>query len=170
MGFFDGSGRFSFIGRNEELAKTGGLSMFSDLKHDFGGSGGGTSTYASDVMAGLTRERWADYVSNFVPIENKLIDYATNPDTVNNAMASASADVAGAFSAREGAVARNLRGLGLTLNEDEQAAASKATGLARSLADVQGQNLARDATVSRQQQILGNPAPDIVRANTAVGG
>jgi hypothetical protein len=129
-----------------------------------------SKTYASDTFAALTRERWADYVKTFVPIENQLIDYATNPNTVSNAMAGASANVNAAYDAREGMLGRRLQGLGLTLSGDESAASGRATSLSRSVADVQGQNLARDATISRQQQILGNPAPDVVRAGQAMVG
>lgn len=162
-------------GYGDKLGKsllTGGASSIASLGNDWkriSRSGGGPSTMASDTMAALTRERWADYVKNFVPIENQLIDYATNPETVTNAMSSASENVQDAFGAREGMVSRQLRGLGLTLSEDEQIAANRSTGLAKSLADVQAQNLVRDATMSRQQQILGNPAPDVVRMNNATG-
>jgi hypothetical protein len=119
--------------------------------------------YAADTYARLTRERWADYVNTFVPIENQLIQYATSPDTVSNAMSTASQNVQGAFNAQQGAVSRRLQGLGLELNPDEQAAQARASSLARGLADVQAQNLAADTTRQRQQQILGNPAPDVVK-------
>lgn len=121
-----------------------------------------SSTYASDTYAALTRAQWANYVSTFVPIENQLIDYATDPTKVADAMSSASQNVQNAFGAQEGATQRRLGGLGLTLNADEQAAQTRATGLAKSLADVQAQNLARDETVQRQQSLLGNPMPSAV--------
>lgn len=160
-----------FTSENEKIATSpGGTYGFKSLKNQlFGGGDENVSTYAADTFAALTRERWADYVKTFVPIENQLIDYATNPETVNNAMSAASANVQGAYGARQGMLDRRLKGLGVELNADEQAASAKASDLSRSLADVQGQNLARDATISRQQQILGNPAPDVVRAGTAAG-
>lgn len=158
-----------FTSRNENLAKSGGLSVFKDLKTDFGGKKSSPNTYASDTFAALTRARWKDYVDTFVPIENQLIDYATNPETVTNAMSSASANMTDAFDAQEGAVGRRLKGLGLSLNEDEQMASDRSNSLARGLGDVQAQNLSRDMTMSRQQQILGNPAPDVARAAAAAG-
>ena len=48
------------------------------------------STYASDTYAALTRQQWADYVANFVPIENTLIKYATDTALPGQAMAQAS--------------------------------------------------------------------------------
>lgn len=119
----------------------------------------GSKTYASDTAAAITRQQWADYVGTFIPIENSLIKYATDPGVVTEAMAEASQDVNSAFDAQQGATGRRLAGLGVTLSGDEQEAQTRSTGLMRSLADVQGQNLARDLTTQRQQSILGNPAP-----------
>lgn len=119
----------------------------------------GSKTYASDTYAALTRQQWADYVSTFVPIENQLIDYAMNPATVGNAMSEASADVNAAYDAQQGATQRRLRGLGVTLDADQQAAQKRDFGLSKSLADVGAQNTAAAVTRQRQQSILGNPAP-----------
>lgn len=119
------------------------------------------STYATDTFAKLTRDQWQSYITNFVPYENKLIDYATNPGVVSGAMAEASADVNSAFDNRAGATGRRLGGLGLALDADEQKASTRSMGLARSLADVNAQNTTRDATIARQQSILGNPMPKI---------
>ncbi|MEY4429536.1 MAG: hypothetical protein RLZZ182_2225 [Pseudomonadota bacterium] len=158
--------------RAGNLVLTGGRSGFGDLKNDwkraFGG-GSAPSTYASDTFARLTRERWADYVKTFVPIENQLIDYATNPETVTKAMAGASENVNSSFDAQQGSLGRRLKSLGLELNADEQAASDRASSLGRSLADVGAQNTVRDVTMQRQQQILGNPAPDVARASTLAG-
>lgn len=121
--------------------------------------GGGSSTYASDTYAALTREQWSNYVDTFIPIENKLIQYATDPMVVTDAMSSASTGVNNAFDAQTGVTKRKLSGLGVQLSEDEQAAQTKATGLNRALADVQAQNTARDLTTQRQQSILGSPVP-----------
>lgn len=119
-------------------------------------------TSAQDTYAALTRRGWYDYMHTIgVPQENKLIDYVNNPATVSNAMSAASADVNSAFDRQGENATRQLAGLGLTLNPDEKAAADRDTGLARSLADVGAQNRARDATMARQQSILGNPAPQL---------
>lgn len=160
-----------FTQENEKIAKSpGGLYGFTSLKNNlFGGGGSAPSTVASDTFAALTKERWADYVKTFVPIENQLIDYATNPNTVSDAMSSASENVQGAYDAEQGAMGRRLKGLGLSLNADEQAASDRSSSLDRSLSDVQGQNMARDLTIQRQQSILGNPAPDVVGAGAAAG-
>ena len=165
----DGLHRNSFVGdlgnRAGALISSGGLSGFSDLSHDFKqafGNGGDPGHPVGDAYAALTRDQWQTYVQNFVPVENKLISYATDPSVVTNAMSSASKDVTGAFDASQASGARRLRGMGLSLDTDEQKSADKSFGLAKSLADVGAQNTARDATVQRQQSIIGNPAPQAI--------
>lgn len=118
-----------------------------------------SKNYANDLYESVTRQQWANYVGTFVPIENKLIQYATDPTQASQAMAGAHTDIDNAFQAQEGATQRRLQGLGVQLSPDEQAAQTRSSGLTKSLADVQGQNTARDLTVQRQQSILGNPAP-----------
>lgn len=114
---------------------------------------------AAQMFADLTRDQWANYVNTFVPIENQLIEYATDPNAVSDAMSEASQNVNQAFDAQQGALQRRFRGLGLQLTPEQQAAQDRATGLSRSLADVQAQTVARDLTTQRRQSILGNPAP-----------
>jgi hypothetical protein len=119
----------------------------------------GMTGSANDMYAALTRQQWATYVSTFVPIENQLIKYATDTTLPGQEMQKASADVNAAYTQQAGATARRLRGLGVTLSPEEQAAQAKQYGLSKSLADVQAQNVAGDLTRQRQQSILGNPAP-----------
>lgn len=119
-------------------------------------------TSVSDQYAALTRSQWNDYLNVLgVPQENQLIDYATNPATVTNAMSAASQDSTNAFDHQSNITAQRLHGMGLTLSPEEQQAADRQTGLARAVADVGSQNRARDATIARQQSILGNPTPQI---------
>lgn len=114
---------------------------------------------ASQAYAALTRQQWADYVSTFVPVENQLIQYATNTALPGEAMAQASQNVDAAFTQQQGATQRKLAGMGVTLSADEQAAQQKAFGLSKSLADVQAQNTAGQIVRGRQQSLLGNPVP-----------
>jgi hypothetical protein len=123
---------------------------------------GGSSTSASDTYAALTRAQWNDYLTQIgVPQENKLIKYATDPTVVSDAMTEAGADVNDAFDRQGAANQRRLSGLGLTLSPEEQVVSDRSSKLARSAADVQAQNSARDQTIARQQTIIGNPSPRI---------
>lgn len=116
---------------------------------------------ASDTYAALTQEQWQNYVQTFVPIENQLISYATDKTQPAQAMAAAHTDVSNAYGVQAGEQQRQLAGEGVTLSQPQQAAATRATGLSAALADVQGQNVARDLTIDRQQSILGNPTPTV---------
>lgn len=129
----------------------------------FGGKKDMSGTPVGDAYARLTRDQWYTYVNTFVPIENKLIQYATDPTVVSGAMQNASEGVTSSFDAAQAGAARRLQGMGVTLDADEQKASDRSYGLAKSLADVGAQNNARDLTRSRQQSIIGNPAPDAIQ-------
>jgi hypothetical protein len=120
------------------------------------------STFAQDTFAAVTKDQWYSYMNEIgKPQEMALQRFATDPNVVKNAMASAGADVGQAFDRQEGANQRELSSLGLTLNEDEQMSSSRSSNLARSLADVNAQNMARRGTQALQQAVIGNPAPMI---------
>jgi hypothetical protein len=119
----------------------------------------GSKTYAGDTYAALTRDMWNSYVQNFMPYENKLIEYAQSPTVVSDAMSEASGLVEQSFAQQQGATQRRLKGLGLTLDADEQKAVDRSYGMAKSLADVTAQNVAGQQTRERQQSVLGHPAP-----------
>lgn len=121
--------------------------------------GGGMS--ADNTFAALTRQQWQNYVRTFAPFEDRLISYATDPQVVTDAMGQASVDARQAFAAQASSQQRGLRSLGLTLSPEEQRAADRSTNLAASLADVNAQNGARDATVARQRSVLGSPVPTL---------
>ena len=126
-----------------------------------GQRGGPAPISAGDAYTKLTRDIWDSYVSNFMPYENKLIDYATSPTVVSDAMSQASGLVDQSFGAQQAATQRRVKGLGLTLSAEEQADSDKSFSLAKSLADVGAQNVARDQTVARQKAVLGNPVPTL---------
>lgn len=113
----------------------------------------------TDQYAALTRDMWDTYVSDFMPYENRLIKFATDRNAPADAMARASMLVNQSFDQQQATSQRRLRGMGLTLDADEQRAADRGWGLAKSLADVTAQNNARDVTVARQKGVLGNPMP-----------
>ena len=116
---------------------------------------------ADQSFAQLTRQQWMNTLTGTGPFENRLIDYSNDPSVVSDAMSAASADARQAFTNSAASQQRQLRGLGLTLDADEQRASDRSTNLAASLSDVNAQNMARDATVARQRSVLGSPVPSI---------
>jgi hypothetical protein len=121
----------------------------------------GVQPSADQSFANLTRDMWSNYLRDFVPFENRLIDYSSDPAVVANAMDEAGRDARQAFDNRAAAATRGLRAQGLTLDAEEQAVVSRTGSLAKSLADVNARNVARDAAMARQQSILGNPSPGL---------
>lgn len=116
---------------------------------------------ASDLFAEITRDQYADWARTWRPFEDKLIEYATDPTVVSGAMSDASTSVNSSFDRQATQTQSRLRGLGLTLNADEQKAADRSAGLARASADVDAQNRVRDQVKARQQSILGTPVPGL---------
>jgi hypothetical protein len=150
-----------FKDRNERLAKSGGLSMFSDLKTDLFGGKSTPSHEASDIFAELTRQQWADFQQNVLPYQDKLIEFGNSTTAQTDAMTRGIGTVDGAFDRQTAATSDRLRGLGLSLNADEQKAAATSTSLSKSLAEVQGANQAGIQTRALQQAVLGNPTPQV---------
>lgn len=114
---------------------------------------------ANDAFAAMTRQQWDDYLSVWVPFENANIAYATDPATVDNAVKQARSDVAQSFDMQQGIQERRLRGLGVSLDADEQRANKRAMGLAEGLADVNAANVAQTRTRDRQRAVMGMPTP-----------
>lgn len=110
----------------------------------------------------MTRAQWQQYVSTFVPIENDLIKYATDSNTVTNNVNTAVGNVDQAFQAQQGMTARRMQGYGIQQTPEQKAASDRETALQHSLGDVQAANTARRQTIDLQQQaMLGRPAPSM---------
>ena len=128
----------------------------------FGGSAGPTGPSANDISAQVTKDQWYSYLNQIgAPQEQQLMKFATDPTVVSSAMSEASADSTASFDRAAVNNDQMLRSLGLTLNADEKKASERSFALARSLGDVQSQEMARRGTVSLQQSVLGSPAPRI---------
>lgn len=124
-----------------------------------GAAPGGSAVNAYENM---TRAMWFQYMTEIgMPQEDRLIQYATDPTVVSDAMAEASKDATSAFALSEVGQKKRLASLGLSLTPEEQQAADRSNSLARSIADVGAQRRARDATQMRQQALIGNPYPSI---------
>lgn len=116
---------------------------------------------SSETYTNLTRAQFADFIRDIAPYEDKLFEYANDPTVVSNAMNDAGLDVAASFDRQQGATQRNLDGLGLSLDQDEQRVVDRTSNLQRTLASVGAKNRARDRAIGRQQAILGNPVPQL---------
>lgn len=138
------------------MASNGGTTYGSG---DFMGLNPRSKNFAQDAFAAITRQQWDDYLQNYVPMENRLIDYATDETKPQDAAYLAGRGVGQAFAQQRESAGRRLAGMGLELTPEEQAAADKQSRLDESLATVGAMNNASQATRDRQQSIIGNPAP-----------
>lgn len=120
-----------------------------------------SKNFAQEAFAAITRQQWDDYLRNYVPMENQLIEYATDETKPQDAAYLAGRGVGQAFEQQRESSARRLAGMGLQLTDEEQAAADKQSRLSESLATVGAMNTARDVTTQRQQSIMGAPTPTL---------
>lgn len=120
-----------------------------------------TGGQAQQLYSDMSRKQWMQYLNTFVPVENQLIQYATDPNTVAKAVDSARTSVSDQFGARQGMLDRKMRGLGTELDADQQNAANRELGIQKSLADVAAVNNTRSVVQNRQMGIMGGPAPKL---------
>ena len=109
------------------------------------------------TYANISGSQWQDYVSQFVPLENQMIKYATSQNTVPDAMKTAGGIADQASSQIAGEQQRRLAQYGVKLNPEEQMAADRTAALTKVGANVTAQNTAKDQTVANQMGILGLP-------------
>lgn len=112
-------------------------------------------TYASDGLARLTRERFADYQRRFRNIENQQIEFATDRAAPMNAAQEAIGDVQASFAQIPGQQERRNARMGLSMAPDQQQSQARATNLAGGLASVVAANRAARQTYDRQTAVFG---------------
>jgi len=115
------------------------------------------TNYAADKFAQLTRDQWNQWVTQFMPVENTLIDYATDVTKPGQMADKAIAGVQGAFAQNSRTSDLQMKTSGLNFTAEERAQVSRDRQLDQSLAEVQAGNSARGVTVDRQRSILGVP-------------
>jgi len=121
-----------------------------------------TRGYAGKSFAAATREQWNMYLTQFgVPQENLLINYTLDPASVGNAVNEARQNVQQSFDMQPGIMQRQMRGLGIEMNDDEQKAFKRTSALNQSLAEVNAGNQAANRAQDRQMGLLGAPVPNV---------
>jgi hypothetical protein len=121
----------------------------------FAGMGGNAQ------LSAVTSSEWNTYMQHFVPYENMLIKYATDPNTITNAEDQASQIQTAANAQEQGIQQRNLAQTETTLTPEEKAQADKTRGIGDALSMVTAKNKAKDTTVANQMGIMGTPMTGI---------
>jgi hypothetical protein len=114
---------------------------------------------AQAAYAAMTRDMWNQWVSQFIPIENTLIDYSSDVTLPAKNMQRAIEGVRSSFSGIGDLSRRMYPGINLT--PEERQAADLQRSLAQAKAEVGAANIARQRTVERQRGILGAPMPAV---------
>jgi hypothetical protein len=118
--------------------------------------------YAQDTQAALARDQWATYLATFMPVEDQMISYATDPALSGQNAQRAVGMVDQAFDANAGAQERRRRAYGIRLTGDEQQAIDRRNNVEESLTKVHAANTSRDMTLSNQRQLIGAGSGGIV--------
>jgi len=107
---------------------------------------------ASDTLAQISREQWADYKSRYVPLENKLIDAYDNPQLKAARMADVTKS---AEAASDNAVYTGIRGLArYGQNYGDQKGLIRDAGLSKVTNVIHAQNTNRDQMAERDKMLL----------------
>jgi hypothetical protein len=112
---------------------------------------------ASDTFAAMTRDMWAQWVRQFMPIENTLIDYASDETLPETNATKAIAGVQAAFAQGSKTQQLSMKTSGLQYTDEEKKQIARDRSLDQSLAEVQAANTARGLTIDRQRSIMGVP-------------
>jgi hypothetical protein len=142
-----------------DIAKMTGVGLIANAFG--GGGGGGPDNSAEQNLGAVTANEWSTYMQHFVPYEDTLISYATNPNLPKINMDTALGNQESANAQGEGIQQRALAQTGATLTAEEQAAATKQRGISNVTANVNAANQAKDQTVANQMGILGTPQTGI---------
>lgn len=114
-----------------------------------------SNTFATDTLARITRERYADYMRRFRDIENEQIAYATDRTKPLTEAQSAMESVQGSFNRIPGQQQRRDARLGLdAAAPDVTASLNRSTAIAGGLATVTAANRAAQQTYDRQGAIF----------------
>jgi hypothetical protein len=126
---------------------------------------------ASNLLSAILRNQYSNYKAMFVPEEAKLIDYATDPNTIPNAQKRAIADVQQGFRAENAGFQKNLNGTGIQLTKPQRDRLGITRGNTQALATVDAANRAGTqaydtisntlAGIPGQQALPGVQAPNI---------
>ena len=116
---------------------------------------------AGQSLASISANEWQTYMQYFVPQENLALQYATNPNQVQQNMTQAVGLQEQANAQAGGIQQRKLAQFDTQLTAPQAAEATKQTGINDALANVQSQNQAKDVTIQQQMGILGTHATGI---------
>jgi hypothetical protein len=115
----------------------------------------------SNTVGQLTRAQWADYVSRYSPIENRLMNMTTynSPELVSQEVGSATAAAGTALDVAAGNRSLSRAQFGLTARTGQQQLEGRQINLAKSTAMVDAANRTRQVLADRNRMIAVGSVP-----------
>lgn len=108
----------------------------------------------SDIYAGLLREQWDEYRRRYRPYEDELLGTVGNPMLLQQDIARSQDYVDSSFAGQAQSNERRLRGLGVTLDPQEQASYDKKLAVGKGLAEVDAGNKTVRRSTDRDLSLL----------------
>ena len=110
---------------------------------------------APNPILGLAQSEFDYYNQNISPIQQQLLQKATNQNTLTQNVNQAQSDVNSQFKNLPGAFQRQMSGLGVTPTTAQTAAFNKQLALSKGIATAGASNQAARATGIQQRQAFG---------------
>lgn len=118
---------------------------------------------SSNLLAGILKQQYANFQQSFVPEENKLISYATDPNTIPNAQKRAMADASGGFAGQRAGMQKYLNTRGIQLPQQEMDQMNRRTQINQSAGLVDAANRAGVTTYDTINNVLaGSQSPTAI--------
>jgi hypothetical protein len=108
----------------------------------------------STQLANLSMQQWQQAAQMMYPAEQRLIQYAEDPNYIANQRAQAASDSSNAFNAQLGARNRLMALQGINPTAAQSAALDRQTALARAQAQAGAMNQATGLAAQTQQAVL----------------
>lgn len=116
---------------------------------------------ASNELAAITEQGWANFSSNFQPVEDQQDAFATNPNLPLQAAQRAGINADAASTSAAQGLNKKLGSEGITLTPEQKTALAERQGNAAGLSKVNDMNKAAIGTYDTQSRVLSGASPSV---------
>ena len=116
---------------------------------------------AAQAASSVAASQWQDYMQQYLPQTQTLMNYATSNTPIQQAMQTAQTNEAGAQTQAAGISGRQLANADVMLTPQEKQAQAQQTSLGNAAGMVGAINQAKDTTFANQMGIMGTPMSGI---------
>jgi len=119
---------------------------------------------AAQLAASVSASQWQDYMQQYLPQTQTLMNYATSNTPIQQNMQQAQTLEAGAQQQAGGIMGRQLANADVTLTPEQKQASTEQASLGNAAGMVGAINTAKDKTFANQMGIMGTPMSGITGA------